>query len=109
MPGRSPDLFDVAGKEDDEPRPGSPYARSALDRLSFTLKLREKGFRDTALLRAFELAPRESFAPRRYADLARRDLALPLPCGQTMTAPLRLARLLKVAGIESHHRVLDVG
>ncbi|MET0605280.1 MAG: rRNA adenine N-6-methyltransferase family protein [Beijerinckiaceae bacterium] len=104
MPGRSPDLFDDA-----EAKPASPYARSTLDRLNFTLRLREKGFRDTALLRAFELVPRESFAPRRFADLARRDMALPLPCGQTMTAPLVLARLMSLAAIESKHRVLEIG
>ncbi|WP_342362921.1 protein-L-isoaspartate O-methyltransferase family protein [Terrarubrum flagellatum] len=102
-----PDLFDAADEE--EPRQGSPYARTALDRLSFTLKLRERGYRDTALLRAFELVPRESFAPRRYADLARRDIALPLPCGQTMTSPLVIARMLSLAGIDANCRVLEIG
>ena len=38
-----------------------------------------------------ELVPRELFAPRRFADLARTDVALPLPCGQTMTAPRAVA------------------
>lgn len=105
MPGSLPDLFDDAPEE----ARGSPYARSAIDRLSFTLKMRERGYRDTALLRAFELAPRESFAPRRYADLARRDIALPLACGQTMTAPLALARLITLAAIEPGCRVLEIG
>jgi protein-L-isoaspartate(D-aspartate) O-methyltransferase len=107
MPGRSPDLFDPAAEG--EPDQGQPFARSTLDRLGVTLKLRERGFRDTALLRAFELAPRETFAPRRYADLARRDMALPLPCGQTMTAPLQLARLVTLAAIAPGHRVLEIG
>ncbi|OJY37690.1 MAG: hypothetical protein BGP06_01580 [Rhizobiales bacterium 65-9] len=71
--------------------------------------MRERGYRDTALLRAFELVPRESFAPRRYADLARRDIALPLACGQTMTAPLALARLITLAAIEPGCRVLEIG
>jgi protein-L-isoaspartate(D-aspartate) O-methyltransferase len=104
MPGRSPDLFDEA-----EAKPASPYARSTLDRLNFTLRLRERGYRETPLLRAFELVPRESFAPRRYADLARRDMALPLACGQTMTAPLALARLISLAAVEPRHRVLEIG
>lgn len=106
MPGSLPDLFEDAPAE---ARAGSPYVRSAIDRLSFTLKMRERGYRDTSLLRAFELVPRESFAPRRYADLARRDIALPLPCGQTMTAPLMLARLITLAAIEPGCRVLEIG
>jgi protein-L-isoaspartate(D-aspartate) O-methyltransferase len=106
MPGPSPDLFNP---EEEAAKASSPYARSTLDRLNVTLRLREKGLRDTPLLRAFELVPRESFAPRRYADLARRDMALPLPCGQTMTAPLTLARLISLAAVEPGHRVLEVG
>lgn len=105
MPGSLPDLFDDAPEE----ARGSPYARSTLDRLSFTLKMRERGYRDTQLLRAFELAPRESFAPRRYADLARRDISLPLPCGQIMTAPLALARIMTLAAIEPGCRILEIG
>lgn len=105
MPGSLPDLFEDAPPE----ARGSPYVRSALDRLSFTLKMRERGYRDTALLRAFELVPRESFAPRRYADLARRDISLPLACGQIMTAPLTLARIITLAAIEPGCRVLEIG
>ncbi len=54
---------------------------------AFILSLRTRGIADLPLLRAMETVPREVFAPRRYVDLARHDIALPLPCGETMTAP----------------------
>lgn len=76
---------------------------------SFLLALRARGIRDTAVLRAMELVPREVFAPRRFADLARKDVALPLPCGQTMTAPKTVATMLVALGVEPHHRVLEIG
>ena len=43
--------------------------REAVGAASFILSLRARGIRDTALLRAMELVPREVFAPRRFADL----------------------------------------
>lgn len=102
----------LAGHDSDEaftPEPGSPYSSSVFDKVSFLLKLRERGFRDTAMLRAFERVSREMFAPRRYADLARRDMALPLPCGQVMTAPFSVARLLTALEVAPTHRVLEIG
>jgi protein-L-isoaspartate(D-aspartate) O-methyltransferase len=76
---------------------------------SFILSLRARGVGDTAVLRAMELVPREVFAPRRFADLSRRDLALPLPCGQTMTAPGTVAAMLVRLGVIPGNRVLEVG
>jgi protein-L-isoaspartate(D-aspartate) O-methyltransferase len=76
---------------------------------AFILSLRARGVGDTAILRAMELVPREIFAPRRFADLSRRDVALPLACGQSMTAPSTVAAMLVPLGIEKGHRVLEVG
>lgn len=76
---------------------------------SFVLSLRAKGIRNTALLRAMELVPRDVFAPRRFRDLSRIDVALPLPCGQTMTAPSTVATMLLALGVAPGQRVLEVG
>jgi protein-L-isoaspartate(D-aspartate) O-methyltransferase len=81
----------------------------AIGAASFILSLRARGIRDVALLRAMELVPREVFAPRRFTDLSRTDVALPLPCGQTMTAPATVAAMLLALGIEPGQRVLEVG
>ena len=67
------------------PKRRTAASEEAIGAASFILSLRAQGIRDTALLRAMELVPREVFAPRRFTDLARTDVALPLPCGQTMT------------------------
>lgn len=84
-------------------------ARGAEKTVAFLLALRERGIRDTALLRAMELAPRDLFAPRRFSDLARADISLPLSCGQTMTAPGIIARMLLALKVTSEHRVFEVG
>lgn len=83
--------------------------QAAIGAASFILSLRAKGIRDTALLRAMELVPREVFAPRRFTDLARTDVALPLPCGQTMTGPATVAAMLLALGVQPGERVLEVG
>jgi len=81
----------------------------AEETVAFLLSLRAKGIRDTAVLRAMEVVPRDLFAPRRFADLARADVSLPLPCGQTMTAPGIIAAMLTALAVQRHHRVLEIG
>jgi protein-L-isoaspartate(D-aspartate) O-methyltransferase len=76
---------------------------------AFVLSLRERGVFDLNVLRAMETVPRDFFAPRRFADLARSDVALPIPCGQTMTAPAVVAAMLVALEIRPGHRVLEVG
>ncbi len=78
-------------------------------RAALLLQLRRAGVRDLAIMRAFETTPRALFAPYRFRDLAARDMALPIGCGQTMPAAADLARRLEALAIEPHHRVLEVG
>ncbi len=74
-----------------------------------TLRLRAKGLRDLDLLRALESVPRENFAGAAYADLALRDVAIPLPCGQTMEAPSQLGQMLTLLAPQPHCRILEIG
>lgn len=76
---------------------------------AFVLSLREKGIRNTPVLRAMEQIPRDLFAPQRFHDLARTDVALPLPCGQTMTGPTTIALMLAALGVTEGQSVLEVG
>ncbi len=76
---------------------------------AFVLSLRARGIFDTDVLRALETVPRGYFAPRRFGDLARADVALPLACGQTMTAPAVVATMLVALDARAGHRVLEVG
>ena len=73
------------------------------------LRLRAKGFRDLRLLRALESIPRENFVSPAHGELALRDVAIPLPCGQTMEAPSALAQMLTLLAPQSDHRILEIG
>lgn len=78
-------------------------------RAEFLLRLRARGLRDLAVLRAIETVPREMFVPHRYVDLANRDLALPIPCGQTMPEPFIAAQIAEAARLTPSCRVLEIG
>src|SRR3954471_12023538 len=84
-------------------------SREAVEAASFVMTLRARGVRDTAVLGAMERVRRELFAPRRFSDLARTDVSLPLPYGQTMTAPSTVATMLIALNLQAGHRVLEIG
>lgn len=86
-----------------------PEIAHEIEAASFVLTLRSRGVFDLGVLRAMETVPRELFAPRRYGDLARQDVALPLPCGETMTGPVIVAQMLAALGVQPGHRVLEIG
>ena len=77
--------------------------------MALVLRLRARGIADTAVLRALETVPRRLFTPHRYADLAWRDVALPIACGQTMPDPTLIARALEALDLDRGQRVLEVG
>lgn len=76
---------------------------------AFHLRLRARGVRNHAVLRAFEIVPRGLFLPARLVALAARDMPLPLPCGQTSHAPWRVALAIEALAVEPSHRVLEIG
>jgi protein-L-isoaspartate(D-aspartate) O-methyltransferase len=90
----------VAGEGDDA---------SAIGDAAFVLLLRERGVRDMGVLRAMERVPRERFAPPALRAHARRDIALPLPCGQSMTAPTTVGAMLGLLAVPPGARVLEIG
>ncbi len=85
------------------------FSAEAVEAAAFVLALRARGLRDKSVLGAMERVPRDLFAPRRFADLSRSDVALPLPLGQTMTAPGAVALMLSALKVEPDQRVLEVG
>jgi protein-L-isoaspartate(D-aspartate) O-methyltransferase len=86
-----------------------PQTDAAQAKMEFLLRLRARGISDVNVLRALEIIPRESFAPHRYRDLALRDVALPIGCGQTMQEPLLVARMIEALRVEPGHKVLEIG
>ena len=81
----------------------------AEERIQFMLRLRARGIRDLRLLRALERAPRSLFMPQRYADVAARDIALPIGGGQTSPPPSVVAAMIEALDPPPHGRVLEVG
>lgn len=79
------------------------------ERAALLLAMRRAGVRDISVMRAFESVPREAFAPFRFRDLANRDMALPLPCGQTMSRPSDLAQRIEALRVGQGERVLEIG
>ena len=83
--------------------------RAAEGSAAFVLALRERGVRDTAVLRAMEQVARERFAPEAVRAHAHRDIALPLPCGATMTAPTAVGAMLAALDVPRGAAVLEIG
>ncbi|WP_245257473.1 protein-L-isoaspartate O-methyltransferase family protein [Methylocapsa acidiphila] len=92
-----------------EPARKDEALASAQAKAAFLLTMRARGIQDLGVLRALELVPREIFVPHRYADLARRQLALPLRCGQTLPEPWLAARMIEALAPSPNCRVLEIG
>ncbi len=91
------------------PIPGEAEAKAAQALMAFLLRLRARGISDVSVLRALETTPRELFVPHRYRDLALRDMALPIPCGQTMPEAWLVARMMEALDLKPNHRLLEIG
>ena len=81
--------------------------RGARERLVETL--REKGIRDLAVLRAFEMTPRHLFVPTGLRHRAYEDAPLPIGSGQTISQPWVHARYLELLQLTGNERVLEIG
>ncbi|HEY2066007.1 MAG TPA: protein-L-isoaspartate(D-aspartate) O-methyltransferase [Gemmatimonadaceae bacterium] len=71
--------------------------------------LREKGIRDLAVLRAFDLTPRHAFVPTGVRHRAYEDAPLPIGNGQTISQPSVHARYLELLALKGNERVLEIG
>jgi protein-L-isoaspartate(D-aspartate) O-methyltransferase len=64
---------------------------------------------DERVLAAIASVPREQFVPERERPRAYENVALPIGCGQTISQPLVVGRMLDVLELSPGDRVLDVG
>jgi protein-L-isoaspartate(D-aspartate) O-methyltransferase len=71
--------------------------------------LRERGIRDLAVLRAFDLTPRHAFVPTGVRHRAYEDAPLPIGSGQTISQPSIHARYLELLELKGAERALEVG
>jgi protein-L-isoaspartate(D-aspartate) O-methyltransferase len=65
--------------------------------------------RDQRVLEAIAAVPRDQFVPEAYRPQAYEDVALPIWCGQTISQPTVVARMLELLELSPSDRVLDVG
>ena len=65
--------------------------------------------KDERVLAAIASVPRERFVPAVERDRAYENVALPIACGQTISQPLVVARMLELLELRDSDRVLDVG
>jgi protein-L-isoaspartate(D-aspartate) O-methyltransferase len=71
--------------------------------------LRERGIRDLAVLRAFDMTPRHAFVPTGVRHRAYEDAPLPIGSGQTISQPSIHARYLELLELKGSERVLEIG
>ena len=88
---------------------GSVDGQMAGARRRLVETLRERGIRDLAVLRAFDLTPRHLFVPTGVRHRAYEDAPLPIGSGQTISQPSIHARYLELLQLKGQERVLEIG
>jgi protein-L-isoaspartate(D-aspartate) O-methyltransferase len=73
------------------------------------LRLRRVGVADNRVVNAMETVPRELFVPPEWQVEAYAERALPIECGQTISAPVIVGMMTAALGAEPNDRVLEIG
>jgi protein-L-isoaspartate(D-aspartate) O-methyltransferase len=73
------------------------------------LRLRRAGVTDQRVLSAIESIPRETFVPAESQAEAYAERALPIDCGQTISAPVIVGMMTAALDIGDRDRVLEIG
>ena len=73
------------------------------------LRLRRVGVTDTRVLSAIESIPRETFVPAESRAEAYAERALPIECGQTISAPVIVGMMSAALDIGDRDRELEIG
>jgi protein-L-isoaspartate(D-aspartate) O-methyltransferase len=73
------------------------------------LRLRRNGITDQKVLAAIESVPRDVFVPADSQDDAYSERALPIDCGQTISAPVIVGLMTAALDIDDRDLVLEIG
>ncbi len=73
------------------------------------LRLRRVGVTDARVVHAIEAIPRELFVPAEWRAEAYAERALPIECGQSISAPVIVAMMTAALAVEPQDRVLEIG
>jgi protein-L-isoaspartate(D-aspartate) O-methyltransferase len=72
-------------------------------------QIRQRGVKDSRVLDAVRSVPRERFVPANLAGRAYDDSPLPIGSGQTISQPYIVAYMTEALGVQSTHKVLEIG
>lgn len=95
-----------------ETEPAIDPAQLERDRVAiagFLLRLRQNGITDRRVVAAFEAVPRRLFVPHESRNNAYIERALPIDCGQTISAPELVALMTVALDVHEDHQVLEIG
>jgi protein-L-isoaspartate(D-aspartate) O-methyltransferase len=84
-----------------------PSASERVDMIA--RQLIPRGIRDPRVIDAMLSVPREAFVPAHERGAAYEDSPQPLACGQTISQPFIVARMLELLEVQPGDRVLEVG
>ena len=73
------------------------------------LRLRQAGITDQRIVSAIEAIPRDVFVRADYHHNAYLERALPIDCGQTISAPVVVGMMTAALGVSDRNKVLEVG
>ena len=73
------------------------------------LRLRRVGITDHRLVGAIESVPRDLFLPRASLSEAYAERAVPIDCGQTISAPVIVGMMTAALDLGDRDRVLEIG
>ena len=76
---------------------------------SLVLRLRGQGIFDRAVLRAIESVPRTLFVPPECRAYSYADKALPIACGQMISAPSIVGLIIVALDLCDRHSILEIG
>ncbi|HEX2256272.1 MAG TPA: protein-L-isoaspartate(D-aspartate) O-methyltransferase [Afifellaceae bacterium] len=92
---------EVPGYEEDE--------ATRVQAASLILRLRSQGIFDRFVLKAIESVPRTLFVPAECRAYAYADKALPIACGQLISAPSVVGMMTAALDLCDRHSVLEIG
>ena len=77
--------------------------------IDMVMQLRSRGVSNADVLRAVEQTPRKRFLPESLHERAYEPRALPLDCGQSVSAPFESAIMMQMLEPNYESKVLDIG
>ena len=83
--------------------------RARLGRMRLVLAARSVRATDPRVIAAIEATPREAFVEPFFQDQAFDDVALPIPCGQTISQPSVVALMTQALAVGARDKVLEIG